>query len=143
MTVRSTWTGPDPAALIPLVDGLIADALAGAMAPFQAGAETAYAGTRFADEFHVTPAPLVREATLINDNPLLEVVEFPTDPHEIHASAGAYLHFYWAARGRWVRTPVVHHPGTAGKGYIAPLFDAASADLGARLARGWERLRVA
>jgi hypothetical protein len=134
MSVTSTWTGPDPATMIPALERLKTDTLAAVMALLRRGAEQAYAGTRFAGTF------LVHEDALFSSDPLFIVVEEPTRPHAIDAKNAPYLHFQ--VHGHWVKVTHVDHPGTKGKRLLVPLFDVFGTELGARLARGWEDLRV-
>jgi hypothetical protein len=132
MSVTSRWTGPEPSRMIPALERLKTDTLASVLALLRRGAESAYAGTRFAGTF------LVHEDALFSSDPLFIVVEEPTRPHAIDAKAASYLHFQ--VHGHWVRVTHVDHPGTAGKRLLVPLFDVFGAEMGARLARGWEDL---
>lgn len=89
----------------------------------KADVQQAYAGTQFAKTFGYTTSvsPYV-QVKLTQTNPIFPYVEFPTRPHTISAKTGPYLHFYWARKGRWVKTPSVRHPGTKGKHLVDPIF---------------------
>lgn len=117
-------------------------ALTQTMQEFQQAAQSAYAGTRFPPALQLRPAPMLTEAELFSSNPLLRVVEYPTKPHLIVARNHPNLVFWWVRESKWFVGPLVHHPGTAGKGYIAPLYQQAGALVGLRLAQALEALNA-
>lgn len=139
VNVRWAVTQTDPAAIRAAVDQAIRGALRDVAGPFQQASNRAYAKTRFAGTFQLTPATITRRVTLFSMNDLIKVVEDPTKPHVIRARNAPWLHFYWQRQGWWVRTLLVHHPGTAGKRYIAPLFEEAGWHLGEAL---WARIEA-
>lgn len=106
---KAEWQRAVTAALAPVADQI------------RAGAQRAYAGTRFEAAFVVsrqsTPVTAIR---LVNTHPLFTVVEYPTRPHTITARRAPYLVFQ--VQGRWVRVRSVQHPGTKGRLAIDKVF---------------------
>lgn len=125
----------DAPALYAQVQAAIRRALTDVFAEFRAGADRAYAGTRWAGTFAVQPTPILRSASLVTSAPLLQVVEYPTRPHPIVARNGPVLVFWWAHANRLFVGPAVAHPGTRGRRALDPLHTAAAAQLGTLLYR--------
>lgn len=110
-----TWPALPPVAAI---HARLATAFAALAAQFQAQAQAAYRGTRFAPLFTVTSS--WQHVALTQPHPLFAVVEWPTRPHPIRPVRGQYLRF--VIGGRVIYARAVQHPGTRGRQAIDPLF---------------------
>lgn len=126
MSTRFTLRGPawlhDRGAFLATYQATLGSLLTSLAGDLKGAAQSAYAGTRFAQTFtYRTALQPYAELRLYQSDPIFPYVEYPTRAHDIYPKTPTgMLHWTNASGAHFARH--VRHPGTKGRNAIAPIM---------------------